>query len=296
MTSVIVVAMLVVLAGAGARAAWLAGPTAAARDRLGQSSTDPRTGRWRSRPPAWILGWALRSGLSDQSVVEVWPMAMALAAAVVVGATVVFQLIGLMLSSAAILVGTAVLGRRLRAQARHRRARALPVLLEDVARGLRSGASLRQSLEQSIERADVLLAPELRRVCDTVAQGGSLDAALQTWCARQPSEGLRLAVAALSLGIDAGGARGRALDGVASSLRDRAAVDRELAALSSQARASAAVMAVAPVVFAGFAAATDRHTAHFLGGTPAGWMCLASGLVLDGIAAWWMVKLTGAIR
>ena len=120
--------------------------------------------------------------------------------------------------------------------------------------------------------------------------------ALQTWWERQPVEGLRMAVAALTLGIDAGGAHGRALDGVAESLRERLAVDRELAALSSQARASAGVMAAAPVLFAGFTLSADPRTARFLLGTPAGLACLSAGLLLDGIAAWWMLRLTGVQR
>lgn len=290
------VTVLVVLAGAGAKAARRARAAGAVRLRLGGLVPERRGGRPMSAPPTWIVERAMRCGVSREVVSAAWPVAAASTTGVVVAATVVFGLFGLVVAVLAILIGAVLGARRLAALADHRRAGALPALLEDVARGLRSGASLRQALEQSTDRADVLLAPELRRVCDEVDRGGSLDLALQGWCARQPSEGLRLAVAALSLGIDAGGARGRALDGVAASLRDRAAVDRELAALSSQARASAVVMVVAPVAFAGFAAATDRHTAHFLGGTPAGWMCLASGLMLDAIAAWWMVRLTGAIR
>ena len=212
-----------------------------------------------------------------------------------VTSTVLFDVPGLIVASLLLVIAPPLVLWRLAAEERRRRARALPALLEDVARGLRSGASLRQALELSVERADVTLRAELGLVCDKVARGGSLEAALGTWCERQPVEGLRLAVAALVLGIDAGAAHGRALDGVAASLRDRLAVNRELVALSSQAQASAAVMAAAPVVFAGFAVAADHRSAHFLLGTPTGLACLAAGLTLDGIAAWWMLRLTGAV-
>ena len=61
--------------------------------------------------------------------------------------------------------------------------------------------------------------------------------------------------AALALAAEAGGSVASVLDGVTDTLRDRVALDREVAALSSQARASAAVLVVAPVAFAVLAAA-----------------------------------------
>ncbi len=293
----VVVAGLVTLIAIGSRAAWLSTSSAAAQARLDPSRTLRRGGGSGIFPaPSWVVNRAAEAGIAADSVARAWPKALALGASVLVGSALLFQLTGLIVGGLMVTAGPLVLGRRLAVQMRRRRARSLPALLEQVARGLRSGSSLRQALEQSIERADATLVPELRIVCDKVSRGGALESALQDWSARHASEGLRLAVAALSLGIDAGGAHGRALDGVAATLRDRLAVDRELAALSSQARASAAVMASAPILFAAFAAAADPRTAHFLGGTAIGLACLATGLILDGIAAWWMLQLTGSIR
>lgn len=284
---------LVLLTATSVRLAWLAGPTAAARGRLGRpAANEPQVRSW-SRPPRWF---AARAGLDEAVAERVWPAIVTITAAFLVGSTLLFGVAGLVGAGAVIAAGPWLLVRRCAARAAQRRARALPVLLEDVARALRSGASLRQALQLSVERADATLVPALREVSDALAHGGRLDAALARWLEQQPSEGLRLAVAALLLGIDAGGAHGRALDGVAASLRDRLAVDREVAALSSQARASAVVMAAAPVVFAVFAAAADRRTAHFLVGTAAGLTCLTVGLALDAMAAWWMVRVTGAVR
>ena len=291
-----VVALLVTGMGAAARAAWITTSSSEARNRL-----EPRFrsrsagGRWR-RPPEWVVAHGDKAGLRTEVIESTWPAMVVLTLSFVVVSTALFEVPGLVV--AMLLVGagpTLVLG-TLSARVRERRARALPALLEQVARALRSGASLRQALQFGLDRADDTLAPGLTSVCNAVAGGDSLESALERWRERQPSDGLALAVAALTLGIDAGGAHGWALDGVAATLRDRLAMDRELGALSSQARASAAVMVVAPVLFAVFAAAADARTAHFLAGSATGWACLAAGLMLDGTAAFWMLRLTRGVQ
>ncbi|MDQ6698215.1 MAG: type II secretion system F family protein [Actinomycetota bacterium] len=291
----IAVAGLVVLTGAVIRVARSAGSSAVVRSRLGRRSLDRPSDPWR-HPPTWIVRRATRAGLPVEWLEPLWPVGAVVALAMVVTATVLFAVPGLIIAVMAVTASPMLVSKRLAARQRRRRARALPVLLEDVARGLRSGTSLRQALSLSIERADVTLQPDLRVVCDTVANGGSLEAALEAWTERQPCDGLRLTVAALCLGIDAGSAHGQALDGVAASLRDRLAVQRELTALSSQARSSAGVMVVAPVLFAGFTVISDHRTAHFLLGTPVGLVCLTTGVGLDALAAWWMARITGAER
>lgn len=290
-----VVAVLVASCGMGARIAWAAGSAAAARARLDVRLEVAAARGWR-RPPRWLAAGAEQAGVSVASVEDAWPGAALVAGGGAVTAAVVFGLPGLVAVMALVAAAPAAGMRVLAARERRRRAGALPALLEDVARGLRSGASLRQALALSVDRADVTLRAGLRSVCDTVAHGGRLEHALETWCERTPCDGLSLAVAALCLGMDAGGVQSRALDAVASGLRERLAVQRELTALSSQARASAGVMAAAPVVFAAFTVSADPRTAHFLLGTPPGLACLMTGLALDALAAGWMARITGAVR
>ena len=62
-------------------------------------------------------------------------------------------------------------------------------------------------------------------------------------------------------------------------------------ALSSQARASAVVIGLAPLGFAVLAAMVDPASIHFLVGTPIGIACLVVGVVLDGVGAAWMHRL-----
>lgn len=168
---------------------------------------------------------------------------------------------------------------------------ALPDALEAMAQSLRAGAGIRQVLDDAAAGAGGPLGPELRRACAELRVGVGLAVALASLERRCPEPGVRLAVAALVLGAEAGGAHAQALDGVAEGVRTRLGVAAEVRALASQARLSALVIAAAPVAFAVLAAGADRATATFLLGTPLGLACLATGLVLDGLGALWMHRI-----
>ncbi len=168
---------------------------------------------------------------------------------------------------------------------------ALPGGLEAVARALRSGASLVQAIAEAAATTPGPLGAELRRVTTAVDNGEALVAAIDAWGRLHASAAVRLAVSALGLGAETGGAHARAIDGVAATIRSRLGVNREVRALSSQARLSGMVITLAPVGFAVLATATDPRTADFLLRTPLGLTCLSTGLALDGLAALWMRRL-----
>lgn len=168
---------------------------------------------------------------------------------------------------------------------------ALPEALEAVARALRTGASLRQAVEEAAGRTPGALGHELVRVSTQTERGAPLVTALDDLADRRPLPGVRLAVAALCLGAETGGAQARSVDGVATTLRDRLAVVAEVRALSSQARISALVISLAPLGFGAFAAATDPRTSDFLFHSAAGFVLLAAGGLLDGLGWFWMNRL-----
>ena len=169
---------------------------------------------------------------------------------------------------------------------------AIPEALESMARALRSGASLRQAVEEAAIASPGLLGVDLTSVAAEVSHGRALVAALDRWGRRRPLPGVRLAVSALALGAEAGGAHARAIDGVAATVRSRLAVSREVRALSSQARLSGVVITLAPLGFSALAAASDGRAAGFLLRTPLGLFCLVTGLGLDAVAALWMLRLS----
>jgi tight adherence protein B len=168
--------------------------------------------------------------------------------------------------------------------------RELPALLEAVARALRSGAAMPTALREAAATGSVA-AHDLATVLVDVDRGLSFAVALDRWAQRRPRPGVRLVVGALSMAMASGGPPARAVDGVAATLRERAEVDREVRALATQARASAAVVTLAPLAFAALGALGDERTATFLLRTPAGLACLVIGLVLDTVGAAWMVRI-----
>jgi len=186
-----------------------------------------------------------------------------------------------------------VMPRYLAPRAAARREAAVPQVLDAIARALRSGASLMQALgEASLEEGP--LQDELRRVVAEAERGAGVSAALDAWAERQPSGSIRLAAAALTLGAETGGANARAVDGVASTVRQRLAVAGEARALSAQPRVSAQVIGFAPIAFGAFSAATDPDLARMLFTTPLGWAMLLTGLALDLIGMRWMVRMAKA--
>lgn len=168
--------------------------------------------------------------------------------------------------------------------------RSVPLLLEAVARELRSGASLSAALLVAASGPDLdrggtssasALASALRR-------GVSVADAVSAWVGDDPSASRDLAGTALLVASQTGGATALVIDGVADTLRDRIALEREIAALSSQARASALLLVVAPIVVAALAAWGDPRIAGFLLGSPAGWACIVLGVLLDVVGAAWI--------
>lgn len=172
--------------------------------------------------------------------------------------------------------------------------RRLPAALEAVAAAVRSGDSLPDALA-AVARASTgsgALDDDLAHVVADLGLGATFGSAIARWRRRRPLASVRLATAALAVGATAGGAQARAIDGVAATLRERAALAREVAALSTQARASAAVIVAAPVAFGFLGLLSGPGVGAFLLTSPAGLGCLTAGLTLDGAGALWIRRMT----
>jgi len=249
----------------------------------------PGDARFLLRPPRRI-----EAALADAAV----PVAAGIAWTAWVGAAAAMFAGGVIVGGPGlglVATGVAVAGPLLAARARRGRAAEivetqLPVGLEAVARSLRSGASLRQAVTEAASCGGAVGA-ELAAVAGEFDQGIGLVDALERWQARRPTPGVRLAVAALSLGAETGGAQARAVDGVATTIRDRLAIAAEVRAHAAQVRASVLVISLAPIAFCAFASATDPRTSTFLFRTPLGWAFVAAGLSLDAMSAVWMRHL-----
>lgn len=256
-----------------------------------------RVRRWRCRPvsartalrvPRWFACVALDAGLPVEPAWRWWTTSLLTLppAALLVAPALGLLAVGVV---ASIPVAARPSARR---RAERRYEADLPGLLDAVARALRAGASLRQGLADAAAGARGALRADLEGVVSRAGAGLSLAEALDGWGRGRPRPDVLLVVAALQLAIDTGGASARAVDGLAATIRRRAAVQEEAQALSAQARASALVLACAPLVVCGFTVATGGTAADFLLRTPVGLACLAAGLALDAAGGWWMARIT----
>lgn len=181
-------------------------------------------------------------------------------------------------------------GLRDRRDRRLRRDR-LPLVLELVARDLRSGTTLNAALTR-VARAD---GTGLAEAVGRIERGEPTVAALDRWLSTFPADDAALVGGVFQLGLRTGVATADALDRAAASLRVRHEVLAEVRALTAQSRASALVVAIAPVGFLTLVATADADASAFLFTTPGGWACLVVGLSLDAAGFWWMRRLVGRV-
>lgn len=183
---------------------------------------------------------------------------------------------------------------RLRAALAGRRQRTsqLPAALDRLSTALRAGASLPSAIAEAGADTPPPLGAELAALARAADRGRPLAAVLDEWSATHDDRGTRLAATSLVLAAAVGSAPARAVDGVATTLRERLDLAAERRALATQARTSALVLAAAPAAFALVLLTADRAAADFLLHHPTGWACLVAGVALDATGAWWMARLT----
>jgi tight adherence protein B len=167
-------------------------------------------------------------------------------------------------------------------------------LVESVSRTLRGGLSVEQALAEVSSEQDHPVYRAAAQASNELAAGRRFQDALEPM---RRLAGLGSAVDALILGSQGGGEESRALDAAAEALRDRSAVRADAVAQAAQARASAAVMAAAPVVFALLTLLAGGPAGSFMVSTGIGRIAIVTALIFDAVGLWWMRRLIrGAAR
>ena len=192
-------------------------------------------------------------------------------------------------------------GMHWRERRRDRRVQAeLPEILHDIARRLRAGYSAPLAFAEVLGRDGAVGAHLTRSARQLLQQGEPLHAVVTQW--RRDVENkvgpsvLDDLVVAVELAEVVGGLRASALEVVADTASERHALADETKAQASQAKASAMVMTLAPIVFCAQMVLRDPQASRLLLRTPVGWVLLFIGASLDAMAWLWMKRLTSERR
>lgn len=139
------------------------------------------------------------------------------------------------------------------ARARYRMAftNGLPEALDVFARGLRAGRPVADSLAIVVENAEGPVAREFTRCRDEMRLGTTLADTLARLNARMPTAEVSFFAVATALQAETGGNLIETMENLAIQLRERRKLRRKARALSSEARASAGILASLPFAVAG---------------------------------------------
>jgi tight adherence protein B len=210
------------------------------------------------------------------------------------GATIGFLLVGVVGSAVGVgagLLTEQLIERRRIAAARERCNRQLPDAVRTITSALRAGMSLPQAIRYAADEAPEPIAWDLKLLVDRIAVGVPLTDALGAWAASADTDDVRLVVGVLDLHRRSGGDLPAVLDRVSAMLRDRAEAAGEVRALTAQGRLSGVILGVLPVGFFAFLWLTSRRDIAGAFQTPAGWLAVALGLGLEGLAFLWIRRL-----
>lgn len=175
---------------------------------------------------------------------------------------------------------------RLRPSEPGARDRRLSAVASSLARSVRGGASLVDSLAEAAHGPAAVgteLQVDLIDVVSDVDRGGTVDGALSRWQDRSSDTSIGVLVAACRFGHAHGGDLASVLDGAALTLLDRAESAEEASALAAQARSSAGVLVALPLVGAAGFSVIDPAVAATILTTVPGRVCLVAGLALDAL-------------
>ncbi len=167
---------------------------------------------------------------------------------------------------------------------------ALVEVLDLVSRGVRSGLAVHAALDDACSVVGGPLATRLQVCAD-----GPLAEGLDTWARREATDSARLVAAVGRAAWAGGGDPARGFDAAARALRARHAARREVAAAAAQAKASALLLACAPIGVLAVSAAADPGLFGSTVRDPVAAACVALGVVCDTVGLLWMRHLTAQL-
>lgn len=165
-------------------------------------------------------------------------------------------------------------------------------LLDSLTQSLRSGLSLQQALEVSMEDVGRELGEEVQDLVMEVRAGGGLEESLLRAAERSHSPALRLTFTVLGLLHGKGGDLPRVLDRLRERVYEGLEARREMRAATSQSRVSGYLVSALPLLFLFIQAVLSPSSLRPLLATPTGNLLAMVALFLNGAAFLLIRRLT----
>jgi len=170
-------------------------------------------------------------------------------------------------------------------------ARECDAFVADLALYLRSGIPLDDALVQAARESDSLVRSAVADYSSGVRVGRSAGSAFSSLVDTLGSTDLALIGQAVSTSRETGSDIRGIMDTVGETIRERAAVSRELSTQTVQARLSGRIVAALPLVFLLLSAIASRSTLTILLGTTRGLVMLGVAAVMNAAGFLWIRKI-----
>lgn len=167
----------------------------------------------------------------------------------------------------------------------------LPETLQLLAGSLKAGYGLVQAIDTLVKESQAPTSTEFQRVLSETRLGMPLEESLQSMASRIGSEDFAWVVLAIGIQRQVGGNLAELLTTVASTLRDREAVRRQIKVLSAEGRLSAYILIALPFLIAGYVALVNPDFLAVLTGEKVGQIMIGMALTLMGLGVVWMRKI-----
>jgi tight adherence protein B len=167
----------------------------------------------------------------------------------------------------------------------------LPDTLQLLAGSLQAGYGFMQAIDTVAKEASPPASHEFSRVLAEARLGMPVDEALNSMADRVGGEDFRWVVLAINIQRQVGGNLAALLTTVASTLREREMVRRQIKVLSAEGRLSAYILLALPFALAGYISVVNPGYINQLFEETIGKMMVAGGIVLMVIGVFWMRKI-----
>lgn len=163
--------------------------------------------------------------------------------------------------------------------------------LQMIAGSLRAGYSLPQALATIGQEGGAPTSLEFARVTNEVRVGRPMMDSLNDVCERMRNEDFFWVTQAIGINREVGGNLADVLEGVSSTIRQRAEIRGQVKSLAADGQLSAVILVALPFGVAGFLSIASPAYISKLFTDPLGWMMLAAGAVMMSIGSFWLYKI-----